>query len=172
MGLANQTYGGIRAIELSNEIVGRLPYYFGNFPDHETTVVDGIASINNVASFIYENKCRKASLIDKKIKYRGRFYNDYLISHNKIEEGAKLSKMLKLPFLIFIYFEENDTLAYFQVTNQKGKIMIDYDQKRSKTQNTVNGGVANRVNAFIKLSQIQVVKNYENQITFDHDLNV
>ena len=167
--LANRTYGGIRAIELANSVVGKLPYHFSNFPDHETTVIDGIASLDGVATFLYENKCRKASLVANQIKYRGTFYSDYLISLNKIEEGAKLSKMLRLPFLIFIYFEENEVLAYFQVTDYNGSIIIDYNQRRSKTMNTVNGGTANRVNAFIELSQIKIIENHEEIITFNHN---
>jgi len=76
-------------------------------------------------------------------------YGSWLITMDKIMDGKKLSEMLCVPFVGFLYLIKDDIIMYWKITNSKGEFLFNFDIKRTKTQKTINGGEIIRTNAYL-----------------------
>lgn len=103
--------------------------------------VDGFFVRGQVVQAVYESKCR--------VKWDG--YDSLLITADKIENGATVSAILAVPFLVLLYVVPHGRVYCWRVTDSAGRVVLPMMRKRTETQATVNGGVANRENAFLKL---------------------
>ena len=84
----------------------------------------------------------------------------YLISHHKIVDGQKLSSLLKVPYLVIVDLMEDSWILSWKITDSTGKFIFDFQVEQTKTQDTCNGGVAFRHNAFLPLSKAKrILKN-------------
>lgn len=119
---------------------------------------DGFVSMDNNIVGLFEAKSRDASYRHPGlIKYKGVEYETYLITERKIEQGAKYSKEFGVPFFILVYLRGSGHVLSIQVTDQYGHVIIDYEKASTRTQATINGGIARRANAFIKIEgQVKV----------------
>jgi len=73
----------------------------------------------------------------------------YLISMDKIESGRKASKYLGVPFFIIVKLVSTGDVVCWKVTDADGSLIEEVSGRVSQTRATVNGGVANRENAFL-----------------------
>tara|TARA_R100000781_G_scaffold2704_3_gene4255 strand:+ start:2818 stop:3300 length:483 start_codon:yes stop_codon:yes gene_type:complete len=105
--------------------------------------VDGFIVKDNVLSGIFESKCRNMGLMDLME------YGSWLITMDKIMDGKKLSEMLCVPFIGFLYLIKDDIIMYWKITDNNGEFLFDFDIKKTKTQRTINGGTAIRTNAYL-----------------------
>jgi len=107
--------------------------------------IDGIIVKDNQISGIFESKCRNISLMDL------RFFGSWLVTFDKIMDGKKLSTMLRVPFIGFLYLIKDDIVMYWKITDKFGDFLFDFEVRNTKTQKTINGGTALRTNAFLPL---------------------
>tara|TARA_R100000963_G_C4638997_1_gene102744 strand:+ start:1032 stop:1514 length:483 start_codon:yes stop_codon:yes gene_type:complete len=115
------------------------------FETNKNTVakVDGILIKDNQLSAIFESKCRNLSMMDLEN------YGSWLITLDKIMDGKKLSEMLCVPFIGFLYLIKDDIVMYWKITDKNGDFLFNFDVKQTKTQKTINGGEIVRSNAFL-----------------------
>lgn len=83
----------------------------------------------------------------------------YLISESKIKHGTVRSKRLKVPFWIFALLEKTNVILGFKIVDQFGHLLIDYNAKRTRTKETIHGGTAYRINAFIPFNDAIIIKD-------------
>jgi hypothetical protein len=109
--------------------------------------VDGIIVKNNQVSGIFESKCRDMSLM------KLREFGSWLITFDKILDGRKLSQLLRVPFIGFLYLIPDEIIMYWKITDKYGNFLFDFDVKNTKTQKTINGGSIVRTNAYLPVKR-------------------
>ena len=105
--------------------------------------IDGIIVKDNQLSGVFESKCRDLSLMQLQK------FGSWLITHDKLIEGKKISTLLRVPFIGFLYLIKDDIIMYWKITDKYGDFLFDYDIKETRTQKTINGGSVIRKNAFL-----------------------
>jgi hypothetical protein len=122
-------------------------------PKDSTAACDGFLIKNGVIVALFETKCRNLTyneLIN---------YDTWLITMAKIAKCKSLSKLLRVPFIGFLYLvsESNPILLSVKITNNKGEYLFEFEQIEEPTQANINGGVAVRVNAHIPVDKLKQV---------------
>lgn len=109
--------------------------------------VDGWMTLIGIA----EIKCRKSAggiPITRQYLIRN---GGYLISYSKVEYGMKVSQMHKIPFFVIVSLIEEGVILVWQITDKEGNLVENIPHKITTTRKTVNGGEANRMNAFLQM---------------------
>lgn len=81
------------------------------------------------------------------------FKSRWLISYDKLEAGLEATRSFGVPFAGLLYFPLDDVLLVQRLWNADGTQAAIWMVKRSTTQATVNGGTANRENAYVYMSE-------------------
>ncbi len=111
---------------------------------------DDCASIDNllvrkdILVAISEIKCREMSR-----KQLAEYGNTWLITYQKILDGATLSKLLRVPFIGVLYLVPDDEVLFWKITDHNGAFLFDFEVRETQTQRTVNGGTIIRENAYL-----------------------
>jgi hypothetical protein len=131
-------------------------------PKNSSAKCDGFLTRNNEIVAIFETKCRY-DMGYNELCERG----SWLITYDKILHCKKLSEMLQIPFLGFLYLlPKNSTeklLLFWKITNNQGKFVFEFDVQNQETQKTINGGTIVRKNAYLPVSKSNFVKKNENK---------
>jgi len=109
--------------------------------------VDGVIVKNDTLAGVFESKCRDLSLMEL------RKYGSWLITFDKILDGKRLSEMLCVPFMGFLYLIKDEIILYWNITNEHGDFLFDFEVRKTKTQKTINGGIAHRANAYLPIEK-------------------
>jgi len=109
--------------------------------------VDGIIVKNNQVSGIFESKCRDLSLMQLTD------FGSWLVTLDKIMDGKQLSEMLRVPYIGFLYLIKDRIIMNWKITDKYGDFTFDFEVKKTKTQKTINGGVAYRTNAYLPFKE-------------------
>jgi hypothetical protein len=110
----------------------------------DCAAIDNILVRDNTTVAICEIKCRQ--LTREQLASYG---NTWLITHQKIKEGAQVSRLLRVPFIGVLYLVPDDLVLYWKITDNDGNYQFDYDVRNTETQRTVNGGLIIRENAYL-----------------------
>jgi hypothetical protein len=110
--------------------------------------VDSFLVDNDEIEAVVECKCR--TMTYEKLQNFG----SWLITYDKIECGKEVSELLRVPYLGFLYLVPDDVLLIWEITNSSGSYKFSFDKKKTKTQYSVNGGTARRLNAFLPNDEI------------------
>jgi len=110
---------------------------------NKASKVDGVIIKNGVLSGVFESKCRNMGLIELMD------YGSWLVTWNKIMDGKKLSEMLCVPYIGFLYLIKDNIIMYWKITDSNGEFLFNFDLKQTKTQKTINGGEVIRTNAYL-----------------------
>ena len=105
--------------------------------------VDGMIVKDDQVTGIFESKCRDMSMMEL-INY-----GSWLITFDKIMDGKRLSEMLRVPYLGFLYLIKDKIVMYWKITDSKGNFLFDFDVRNTRTQKTINGGSIIRTNAYL-----------------------
>jgi hypothetical protein len=70
--------------------------------------------------------------------------NTYLITAQKLTDGLAVSRLLSVPFYIAALLLPDDMCYVWHITEDGS-----WEQRKTATQNTCEGGVAMRENAFL-----------------------
>ena len=105
--------------------------------------VDGFITKGNKVTGIFESKCRNMNLMEL------REYGSWLITFEKIMDGKRLSEMLRVPYLGFLYLIKDQIVMYWKITDEYGNFLFDFDVRNTMTQKTINGGMVKRTNAYL-----------------------
>lgn len=81
----------------------------------------------------------------------------YLITEQKLFDGAELAGLLGVPFYIAALLLPDNTAYVWKVTDDHGVPQFTWDAKLTTTQETCEGGTATRVNAYLPMGQATAV---------------
>lgn len=153
---------GQQSLRLEQEMIQEIFLHFRGYtefiqtPKESPAVCDGF--INSVRKEevigLFESKCRNITLDQLKR------YGTALITYRKIEDCQRLSKALCVPFYIFLYTSDKEILIW-KVTDETGKRLFSFDVQKTRTQKTINGGVAYRSNAFLPISEAVLLNEFK-----------
>jgi hypothetical protein len=127
----------------------------------ESADIDAIFSRDKTVIGVSEIKSREMSLNDtgkrRSLVFKGRGYDSYLITFEKLEKIKRLSKALVVPGFLFINLRESGDVVFWKICDAKGNYVVDMKTDKTMTQATCNGGIASRENAYISLAQMKVL---------------
>lgn len=139
----------LRAVELWKHHYPDFTYV--HTPKNGRAVVDAIImDANNTAVAVVEQKSRNMTL-----EQLQKWQMEWLITYDKIEQGRWLGLALGVPYIGFLYLIPDDLLITQKITNTAGAWTCDFRTEETQTQETINGGLISRLNAFIKLDNAQ-----------------
>lgn len=106
---------------------------------------------------VAEIKCRKTAgpvpLTYEYLKSNG----GYLITHDKLKFGQSASNVFGVPYYLIVNLLVEDRLLIWQVTNDQGVFMFDFDTKETSTRMTCNGGEIVRPNSYLPVDKATII---------------
>jgi hypothetical protein len=124
-------------------------------PENKGSKIDGfLISPAGVVSAGVEAKCRYNLTLEK---FRTVFKNEWLVTMRKITTARDVCGSLCIPLYGFCYLVDSRVLMLQKIVDKEGDFCVPFRCDRTTTQETVNGGEAKRVNAFIKMDECTVV---------------
>lgn len=118
-------------------------------PSDRESPIDGflIGPDNQIAAGI-EVKCRYNITREG---FRTTFKDEWLITMRKLTEAWNVCSALCIPLVGFLYLVDARTLLTKRIVDAAGDFCAGFQCERTQTQKTVNGGVVERANAFVKM---------------------
>jgi hypothetical protein len=120
-----------------------------------TATVDAIIVrlYNKAIIGVAEAKCRKMTLDT----FRGPFKSEWLVTAEKVRGGAAIAKALGVPLWGFCYLVPSRILLTQRLFDPASGWLARIEERRTKTQATVNGGTAWRLNAYIDMRSATMI---------------
>lgn len=135
-----------RAVELFERRFPSSRYI--HTPKNKPASIDGLILNGGQVVAVVETKCRQ--MTRTQLIERG---NTWLVTFDKLERARAIAAGLSVPLFGLLYLVPEDTLLLLRIADERGEYAVQFSKKRSITQATVNGGMANRVNAYLDLSK-------------------
>ena len=104
---------------------------------------------------IVETKCRYNLTHDQ---FRHGYENQWLVTTDKLDKGARLACALRVPLLGWLYLVDDAVLLWIKLTDRLGQIIPHTESRTTTTQKTCNGGTASRENSFIDMAGANILK--------------
>lgn len=145
---------------LLSKIINRSFIFIDDNKEKDITPLsfDGFICNRNRVIALFDVRTRKASVYGDGILFRNKKYPTYMISKKKLDKCVEYSKYLNLPFALCVYFENNDSFLLYRILDKRGKFLINFNVEKTKSQYSVNGGIAYRENAYINVSDGKIIK--------------
>lgn len=138
-----------------------IQIFMSNFPGFEfietpkdtPADIDGFIIKDGTIISGVEVKCRMmtADELAKKFNYQ------WLVTAHKLDRCVALCKRLGVDFRGFLYLVPDKMLFIVPIFSYKDGWLIEPEYEMTKTQATVNGGIAERLNAYIDVSKAKVI---------------
>jgi len=110
--------------------------------------VDGfMITPGNVVAGVFETKCRDLSRDTLKRQYK----NQWLITYEKICDGATVARLLQVAFYGFLYLVPDGVGLAIRLTDTDGNFVQPIRLAYTPTQRTCNGGSILRTNAYVDM---------------------
>ena len=144
----------LRAVELWN-------YHYQDFT-YVHTPKDGPALVDAV---IVDNQAQVVAVVEQKsrnmtLEQLQKWDYEWLITFDKIEGGRYVANSLGVPYIGFLYLIPDDLLITLKISDKNGQWTCDYRLDTTETQETTNGGLITRLNAYIKVDKAQHLLAY------------
>lgn len=123
--------------------------------DSPATVDAIILKKDNTIQAVIETKCRYNLTLEA---FNSKFSCEWLVTWEKIRGAIKISSGLGVPCVGFLYLVEPKILLVKKLAFPDGKLSSEIRLSTTETQATINGGLANRTNAFILMRDAKVYK--------------
>jgi hypothetical protein len=134
-----------RAVWLFNHHYPHMQY--NETPKDSSAMVDAVVTTGSDVVGVVEQKSRNMSLAQLQ-----EWDNEWLITRSKVENGRNTALALGVPFIGFLYLIPDDLLLMQFITTREGTYVPVMRFQVTETQATINGGLAQRKNAFINMS--------------------
>lgn len=126
-------------------------------PKLHSSKCDGFLVRDNNIIALFETKCRYDMTYSELLE-RG----TWLVTLEKIEACKKISTLLQIPFIGFLYLRPNHSderiLLFWKITNTNGDYLFEFESYEQETQKTINGGTIVRKNAYLPIDMCSFVK--------------
>lgn len=133
-----QSFPGFEFIETPKD----TPADIDGFITRDGTIISGV-----------EVKCRNMTADELASKYQ----HQWLVTAHKLDRCVALCKRLGVDFRGFLYLVPDKMLFIVPIFSYKDGWLIEPEYEMTKTQATVNGGIAERLNAYIDVSKAKVI---------------
>ena len=145
----------LRAVELWN-------YHYPQFT-YVHTPKDGPAYVDAV---IVDNEAQVVAVVEQKsrnmtLEQLQKWDNEWLITYDKIEAGRYVGNALGVSYMGFLYLIPDDLLIIQQISDGAGAWTCNFRTAVTETQETINGGLIARENAYINLDNAQHLDAYQ-----------
>lgn len=117
-------------------------------PKDGISIIDGVIEKGGVVTGIVETKCRYDMTLSQFERERD---SAWLVTFEKIDGGRRLADLLQVQLWGFLYFVKDSVLLAKRIYDPKTGWQVTFRVTKSETQATVNGGRANRDNAYIDM---------------------
>jgi hypothetical protein len=118
-------------------------------PDDRESAIDGfLVDPSGQTRAAIEVKCRYGVTKDS---FLAAFGNEWLITMRKLTTAWNVCSSLCIPLVGFLYLVDDRTLLTQRIVDSEGDFCGGFRCEKTATQKTVNGGVAERANAFINM---------------------
>lgn len=124
-------------------------------PKNSPAYVDAVIVDGHKILAAVETKCRYDMDLDKFDRERS---GEWLITYDKLINATRVASGLGVPLVGFLYLVSEQMLLTIKIANSNGEIVCEHRIADTTTQETVNGGVIKRKNAFIKMSNARLYK--------------
>jgi hypothetical protein len=124
-------------------------YHFLETDKNEPAAIDGFFYLHkrNWVDCAVEVKTRDMTTEQLMCDYG----NEWLVSYDKILKGQHLSELICTPFVGMLYLIPEKKILTIKLTDNRGKFLVDFDVRKTKTQECINGGEKIVNNAFIPM---------------------
>jgi hypothetical protein len=116
-------------------------------PKDRPAKVDAILTRNGEVMGLAETKCRYNLTLEQ---FQRMFQNEWLITAEKVESGAKLASGFCVPLYGFLFLVDADVLLVQNLSAAKMRKEV------TETQRTINGGTAMRENYFVQMDTAKI----------------
>ena len=124
-------------------------------PKDEPARVDAVLVKGRHVVAVVETKCRPSmDLADLMVKYEG----TWLVTNQKVIDNKTCAELMNVPFVGFLYLPGDKKLLFKTIWHPKRGWAKRINVRRTETQATVNGGKAVRDNAYIDMSDADVIE--------------
>lgn len=133
----------------------RLGYRYVETAKDGPALVDAILTDRNARNLVAvaETKCRYDVTHDEFVRaYR----NEWLVTWEKIAEGMRIARAMRLMFLGVLYLVKSRTVLTVRIAEASGLLVAPIRLQATETQATCNGGRALRTNAYIDMRGARV----------------
>lgn len=128
-------------------------FEFFETPKHLPADIDGLIVKDGTLISGVEVKCRNMTIGNLRDDYSNR----WLITADKIDRGVAVCKGLGIDFRGFLYLVPDNMLLIVPIWSYEKGYVADIEYENSKTQATVNGGTAFRLNAYVDVSGAKAI---------------
>jgi hypothetical protein len=90
---------------------------------------------------------------------KNKYDNKWLVTADKLDRGAGLCNRMGIDYRAFLYLVPDSILLIVPIFSYKEGWLVEPEYEITKTQATVNGGIAERLNAYVDVSKATVVAN-------------
>ena len=140
---------------------GAISLFLRSFPGFEfietpkdtPADIDGFITKNGTIISGVEIKCRNMTVDELASKYR----HQWLVTADKLDRGVSVCERLGTDFRGFLYLVPDKMLFIVPIFSYKDGWLIEPEYEITKTQATVNGGHAERLNAYVDVSGAKVI---------------
>lgn len=158
------TSRGQETVRQELRAAGILEKYFGGSLTYIHTPKTGsgavccvdalLVSRTNQLKALVETKCRDLTLDT----LRGQYNNEWLITYAKVDRCVGLSRALCVPLCGLLYFVPEDKAILLPIYDPSRGWTCSMRRAVTTTRRTVNGGSADRENAFLNCSHATVLQ--------------
>jgi len=120
---------------------------YNRTPDYQPAPVDAVLTRDGKCEGVVETKCRNFTLDH----FRNGLQGKWLITFDKVVAAKEIAKDLHVPLYGFLYLVDDDCLISRKLWTPEDNWLVELQVMKTKTQATVNGGIARRDNAFIDM---------------------
>ncbi len=155
---------GQETVEQEKEAAGLFcaafpQFTYVNTPKNEPCVFDAFLVEGDTISAAVECKCRQMTYE----QFTGQFESKWLITAAKLEDSAAVLNELRVPLVGFLYLVPSKTLLTRRLFDPITGMFAPMEMMETRTQATVNGGVAWRRNAYVDMRDAKVIKAPEQE---------
>jgi hypothetical protein len=142
----------LRAVQLWSHHYTDFTYV--HTPKDGPALVDAVIVDNdtNVVAVV-EQKSRNMSL-----EQLQKWNMEWLITMDKIEAGRYVGNALGVPYIGFLYLIPDDLLITQKISDKDGKWTCEFRTDITETQETINGGKIERLNAYIDVTGAKQIR--------------
>jgi len=116
--------------------------------------VDAILVKDKQIVGVVEQKSRPSLTV---VEFMGDHKGEWLVTHQKIKDSVAIAQALHTKFVGFLYLPEADLLMFKTIWHPDQGWTVPIKVHETKTQATINGGIAVRENAFIDMKNATVL---------------
>lgn len=118
-------------------------------PKDKPSRIDGVlVDSGGTIRAVVESKSRYGISAEN---FKARFRNEWLITYEKMVNGAKVAELFHVPLVGFLYLVESETLLTIQLADQWGHFSQPFRVEKTETTRDINGGKTFRNNAFVRM---------------------